>query len=201
MRFSSVVGALAALAASACGKELEKDAARAAELYDSGLVHQKIFNAKLAFFEAEQAAGSYDTSIYPRLNYTKCVNGYAAAIPGDPLHTFKCKNMDLYDFINHASLGSPLFNTQYNQTGSSVWGWTDPESGREFIAAGLFQGTSMIEILPIGRMVYLGMLPSYSKLDNNALWREVRGYKHYVLIASELSGHGIQIFDKQAVIN
>ncbi|PVH76875.1 hypothetical protein DL98DRAFT_574162 [Cadophora sp. DSE1049] len=200
MRFSSAIGVLA-LAASACGKELAKDAARAAELYDSGLVHQKIFDAKLAFFEAEQAAGAYDTSIYPRLNYTKCVNGYAAAIPGDPLHTFKCKNMDLYDFINHAALGSPLFNTQYNQTGSSVWGWTDPESGREFIAAGLFQGTSMIEILPIGRMVYLGMLPSYSTLGNNALWREVRGYKHYVLIASELAGHGIQIFDMTKLLD
>jgi hypothetical protein len=41
--------------------------------------------------------------------------------------------MDLYDFINHAALGSPLFNTQFNQTGSSVWGWTDPISKREFI--------------------------------------------------------------------
>lgn len=66
--------------------------------------------------------------------------------------------MDLYDFLNHASLGSPLYNTDYDQTGSSTWGWTDPESGREFVAAGLFQGAAMIEILPIGRMLFLGFL-------------------------------------------
>ncbi len=81
-------------------------------------------------------------------------------------------------------------------------------------AAGLFQGAAMIEILPIGRMLFLGFLyvfhwlrkhisnttrPSFSALGNNALWREIRGYKHYVLIASELAGHGIQIFDMKKV--
>lgn len=40
--------------------------------------------------------------------------------------------MDLYDFINHATLGSPLA-TEEGATGSSIWGWTDPRSGREFI--------------------------------------------------------------------
>jgi hypothetical protein len=40
--------------------------------------------------------------------------------------------VDLYDFINHASLGSPKSDTA-GRTGSSTWGWTDPESGREFI--------------------------------------------------------------------
>ena len=56
--------------------------------------------------------------------------------------------MDLYDFINHAALGSPLFNTQYNQTGSSVWGWTDPESGREFI------GELTLHLLPTHTDLY-----------------------------------------------
>lgn len=41
--------------------------------------------------------------------------------------------MDLYDFLNHATLGSPHSDPAYNQTGSSAWGWTDPLSGREFI--------------------------------------------------------------------
>ncbi len=46
-----------------------------------------------AFFEANAAAGVYDTSIYQRLNYTKCINGFAQAIPGDPLYKYKCKNV------------------------------------------------------------------------------------------------------------
>lgn len=81
--------------------------------------------------------------------------------------------MDLYDFINHATLGSPNADPNYNQTGASCWGWTDPHSGREFIgktapnsyspililaASGMFDGTALIEILPTGRMLQLGFL-------------------------------------------
>lgn len=34
-----------------------------------------------------------DSTKWPRLNYTKCVDGIAAAVPGDPLLTFRCKNV------------------------------------------------------------------------------------------------------------
>ena len=34
-----------------------------------------------------------DSTKWPRLKYTKCKNGVAEAIPGDPLHTFRCKNV------------------------------------------------------------------------------------------------------------
>lgn len=84
-----------------------------------------------------------DSSQWPKLGYAKCVNGLSIPIPGDPAHTFKCKNvsdlpeveipdtndiqMDLHSFISHADLGAPTGE------GSSSWGWTDPASGREFI--------------------------------------------------------------------
>lgn len=48
---------------------------------------------KMALFKDLLETGSLDTTVYPRLNYTKCVNGIAAAIPGDPTNTFKCKNV------------------------------------------------------------------------------------------------------------
>lgn len=31
------------------------------------------------------------------------------------------------------------------------------------------------------------------------MWKEIRGYKHYMLIGSELDGHGVQIFDMSKV--
>lgn len=34
-----------------------------------------------------------DSTQWPRLNYTKCINGKAEAVPGNPLLTFKCKNV------------------------------------------------------------------------------------------------------------
>lgn len=78
--------------------------------------------------------------------------------------------MDLYSFRSHADLGAPTGE------GSSSWGWTDPESGREFVgefgaletfckiwvltdaAAGAYEGTAMLEITKDGQIVKLGFL-------------------------------------------
>jgi hypothetical protein len=34
-----------------------------------------------------------DSSLYPELGYTPCVNGFIEAIPGDQNNTFKCSNV------------------------------------------------------------------------------------------------------------
>jgi choice-of-anchor B domain-containing protein len=160
---------------------------------------------KKAKWLAEYDAGILDSSKWPRLNYTKCVNGKAEAVKGDPNHTFKCKNVDLYDFINHATLGSsngyPDTGIYPFLTGSGSWGWVDPESGREFVASGMYDGTAFLEILPEGRFAQLGFLPCPAKTNPNALWKELRGYKNYMLIGSELSGHGVQIFDMKKLLS
>jgi hypothetical protein len=43
-------------------------------------------------------------------------------------------------------------------------------------------------------MTYLGRLPQYTGAKP-AIWREIRGFKDYVVIGSESEQHGIQIFD------
>jgi choice-of-anchor B domain-containing protein len=199
MRFSTLTGA-AALSAAAMAAEMPVDEFRAAELYDSGLMHQKVMEKKIAHWEAEMAAGVMAPSLYPRLNATKCVNGVAEAIPGDPLHTFRCKNFDLLDFINHEDLGS-LGRYQDIKSGSSAWGWTDPKSGREFVASGVYDGVSFIEILPEGRMLPVAFLPKWAALERGAYWTEIRPYKHYMVIGSELVGNGVQIFDMTKLLD
>ncbi|KAK3380444.1 hypothetical protein B0T24DRAFT_615420 [Lasiosphaeria ovina] len=200
MRLTSVASAVALGAAVAAAKELPKDERLGFEVYDSGAKMDEIMAIKLEHWQAELAAGAWNSSQWPRLGYTKCVNGVAEAIKGDPLNTFRCKNVDLYDFINHATLGSPMGQTD-GSTGSSTWGWTDPKSGREFIASGMYQGTAFIEILPIGKMLHVGFLPCPAPLGQNALWKEIRPYKNYILIGSELVGHGIQIFDMTKLLS
>ncbi|EPE31268.1 hypothetical protein GLAREA_12571 [Glarea lozoyensis ATCC 20868] len=193
MRFTSL-GALALSAGAAFSKEIAKDEVRGAELYDSGIKHSKIMAAKKAHWESEAAAGAMDSSQFPKLGYTKCINGFADAVPGDPLYKFKCKNMDLYSFISHTDLGAPTGE------GSSTWGWTDPDSGREFIAHGAYEGTAMVEITKTGQLVKLGFLPSYAPVGYYSIWHEIRSYKNYMLIGSELPGHGIQIFDMKKLL-
>lgn len=136
--------------------------ARAPDLYDTGIMHARQKARKIAAWQAEADAGLLDSSVHPRLNYTKCINGRAEAIPGNPLYTFRCKNIDLYDFINHATLGSPDGWDRQGDgkllTGSSSWGWTDPASDREFVASGMYEGVAFLEVLPEGRLLNLGFL-------------------------------------------
>lgn len=63
--------------------------------------------------------------------------------------------MDLYDFLNHADLGS------VEGEGSSSWGWTSSDN-REFGAIGQADGTAFVEITKDGKMQYLGRLPQQS---------------------------------------
>ncbi|KAH6695595.1 hypothetical protein F5X68DRAFT_258181 [Plectosphaerella plurivora] len=205
MRFSTVSGAALTAASAVMAKEMAKNEATAAELYDSGVMHTDNMQRKISLWTAEAEAGLLDSTKWPRLNKTSCVNGFVDAIPGDPLHKFSCKNIDLYDFINHATLGSPNGWDELGDgvllTGSSSWGWTDPESGREFVANGLYDGTSFIEILPEGKMLFIAFLPCPAPTDPNAFWKEIRSYKHYMVIGSELRNHGIQIFDMKKLLD
>lgn len=57
-------------------------------------------------------------------------------------------------------------------------------------------GAAFAEVSKEGKLVYLGRLPQYS---STSIWREMRGYKNYLVIGSEATNHGIQIFDFRKV--
>ena len=133
-----------------------------------------------------------DSTQYAKIDkVVPCVNGLATAVEGDPLQTFRCKNLDLYDFKSHAELGSETGE------GSSSWGWTSPD-GRELLAIGQKDGAAFAEITKEGKLSYLGRLPHNSV---PAIWREIRGYKNYMIIGSEAVGHNIQIFDMTKLLD
>jgi choice-of-anchor B domain-containing protein len=162
------------------------------EEYASGAVHHRIMEIKMAQWEAEMESGAMDSSQYPELGYTPCVDGFAAAIPGDDNNTFRCRNIDLYHFLSHAELGSPAGH------GSSSWGWTSAD-GREFVAIGQYDGTAFAEITSEGKLSYLGRLPQYDSIGSN--WREIRIVNDLVVVGSEAIKHGVQFFDMKKLLD
>lgn len=119
------------------------------------------------------------TQDLPFMAQTNCVGGMAG--------TYPCKNVDLMSFMPLSSIGGGTVQA------SSVWGWTDPQTGREYAMVGLRDGTSFIDITNATAPVYLGKLPSHT---GTSLWRELKTYQNYVLIVSDNNGnHGVQIFD------
>lgn len=85
---ASIAAAAGLAAVSVMAKEMPVNEARHNELYKTGKVMDNIMEYKKNHYAAEKAAGLLNSSQWPRLNYTKCINGVAEAIKGDPLHTF-----------------------------------------------------------------------------------------------------------------
>ncbi|KAI1878150.1 uncharacterized protein JN550_000332 [Neoarthrinium moseri] len=195
MKYHSL-GSLAILAASqlAIAKEIANPAKQ--EIYESGQIHETIMSKKHALWDSRRAQGVYDSTQYKSYSAEAgpvlCQDGVAAVIPGDANNTFRCNAIDFYDFKSHADLGSN------GGEGSSSWGWTSPE-GREFVAVAQSDGAAFAEINKDGKLIYLGRLPQYTTAEPS-LWREIRGYKNYIVIGSEAYYHGVQIFDMSKLL-
>lgn len=106
-----------------------------------------------------------------------CVNGFAAQFP--------CNNVDLLAFLPLSEIGGG--------NASSSWGWTDPDTNKEYALLGRSNGTSFIDITDPKNPVYLGNLPTHT---GSSSWRELKAYGYYAFIVSDVNGkHGMQIFD------
>jgi len=177
--------AFVASATLAAAKELKpSEAGMDIEMYESGSRHMEIMAIKHAGWDKQIESGQMDSSQYkshPAKAPVVCTDG--KAVVGDD--TFNCDRIDFYDFVSHADLGSSAGQ------GSSSWGWTSPD-GRELVVIAQADGAAFAEITSDGTLVYLGRLPQYS---SESIWREIRGYKNYIVVGSEASGHGVQIFD------
>lgn len=116
----------------------------------------------------------------PFMPMTACSGGSAGGYP--------CNNVDLMSFLPLAQMGGSS-----TVLASSVWGWTDPQTGREYALVGLRNKTSFVDITDAANPVYLGYLPTHTGTSS---WRELKTYNNYVFIVSDNNGnHGIQIFD------
>lgn len=107
-----------------------------------------------------------------------CVNGMAGGY-------YTCSNVDLLAYMPLGEIGGGQ--------ASSSWGWTDPDTHKEYALLGRSNGTSFVDISNPKAPVYLGNLPSHT---GYSAWRELKTYGYYALIVSDRNGaHGLQIFD------
>jgi choice-of-anchor B domain-containing protein len=111
------------------------------------------------------------------LTFTPCVDGMAGPYP--------CDSVDLMSFLPLSKIGGG--------GGSSLWGWTDPDTGREYALMGRTNGTAFVDITDAANARYIGNLPSHTGTSS---WREMKTYGYYAYIISDQNGaHGMQIYD------
>lgn len=80
-----------------------------------------------------------------------------------------------------------------NVLGSDCWGWTDPQTGKEYAIIGLSNATSFVDISDPTDPKYLGRLLTQT---GNSAWRDMKVYNDYVFIVSDGNdNHGMQVWD------
>ncbi len=111
-----------------------------------------------------------------------CDNGEAAE--------FKCGNTGLLAFLPTSQVGGGRGSQM-----SDNWGWTDPQTGREYALAGRNDGTAFVDITDPENPTYLGNLP-LTPGANAAAWRDIKTYKNHAYVVADGAGeHGMQVFD------
>ncbi|WP_296381925.1 choice-of-anchor B family protein [Winogradskyella sp.] len=116
-----------------------------------------------------------DNTIQPQF---PCVNGLSNGYP--------CDGFDLMSEISVEELGGP------GAEGNDSWGWTDPETGKEYALIGTTTSAAFVDVSAPSNPIFLGRLPTATE---NSLWRDIKTYNNHAFIVSEAPGHGMQVFD------
>ena len=110
---------------------------------------------------------------------TPCDGGLAGGFPCD-------------DYTLMSNIPLSTFNAN---SSSDSWGWTDPDSGKEYAIIGLRNGSGYVDISDPVNPIYLGKLISPVLDEFRGNWHDVKVYNNHAYIVSEIFGHGMQIFD------
>lgn len=103
---------------------------------------------------------------------------------------FGCEQVDLVSLLPVEAMGASR-----GAMVNDVWGWTDPETGREYAVVGRSEGTSFVDVTDPARPIYLGQMLKTEGSRGNA-WRDVKVIRDHALVVADNAGaHGMQVFD------
>lgn len=112
----------------------------------------------------------------------RCTEGMVSRWP--------CKDVDMTAFLPLPEMGGDR-GSRLND----IWGWTDPNTSREYALVGRNDGTSFVDVTDPEYPRYVGDLPMTDGSVAN-VWRDIKVYADHAFIVADGAGqHGVQIFD------
>jgi choice-of-anchor B domain-containing protein len=116
----------------------------------------------------------------------RCADGAVGA--------FDCEDVELLAFVPISMLRAEGSDRGIRMNDN--WGWTDPETGREYALVGRNDGTSFVDITDPVNPVLVGDLPKTPETPRSQLWRDIKTYRNHAFIVADGAGtHGMQVFD------
>jgi choice-of-anchor B domain-containing protein len=121
--------------------------------------------------------------------YAKVVGGEQKCETGK-VADFDCQRVDLLSYLPLSALGA-----KRGVNLNDIWGWTDPETNREYALVGRTDGTTFVDVTDPSNPRVLGDLPMHQGANPN-FWRDIKVYRNHAFIVADGSGpHGMQVFD------
>jgi choice-of-anchor B domain-containing protein len=111
---------------------------------------------------------------------TPCIDGFAGPHP--------CDGYDLMTLIRRDTLLGPLYTHEYGY----VWGWTDPQTQKEYAMVGSTRGVFFLDVTDPVFPVHVGQMLSFNLSHHRQI---IRTYGNYAYIVSESNDYGMRVFD------
>jgi len=103
---------------------------------------------------------------------------------------YPCDNVDLVSMVS-----TDVLAHDRGANLNDIWGWEDPETGREYVIAGRTDGTSFIDISDPENPVVVGQLMR-TPGSPGSWWRDIKVYRdHAYIVADGAEDHGMQVLD------
>ena len=106
------------------------------------------------------------------------------------LGEFPCQNMELVSHMPISELGG-----ERGVWVNDVWGWTDPQTGRDYALVARRDGTSFVDVTDPAQPRLVGNLPR-TEGSPPSVWRDIKvSGDHAYVVSDGAAAHGMQVFD------
>ena len=172
------------------GSGLGGAVAQSGDLLVSGMPGNDYGTGTAQIFERDGEGWRAGTSLYTEIAEFDRVVGGQLDCSGGEASVFGCNDVDLVAFVPVSDLGGER-GTRLND----IWGWTDPETRRDYALVGRMDGTSFVDVTDPANPVVVGNLPRTEGIPGTS-WRDMKVYSDHVFVVSDIAGaHGMQVFD------
>lgn len=118
------------------------------------------------------------------------ITGSEVKCENDKAAHFDCKGVSLMSFLPIKAMGGKR-GVRVND----IWGWTDPQTNREYALIGRTDGASFVDVTDPHNPVYVGQLMK-TEGARASVWRDIKVYKDHAYIVADGAGqHGMQVLE------
>jgi choice-of-anchor B domain-containing protein len=146
----------------------------------------------VVIYERSGTTWAEQPMLMPELDELPTFTGEERMCTGEgKVEMFECGNTELLAFLPPSKLTHDGHYVAMND----IWGWTDPETDKEWALVGRRDGTTFVDMSDPTGPIAVADLP-LTEGGRPSSWRDIKVYKDHAYIVADSAGpHGMQVFD------